>query len=65
MGALVGLGVGVGLLLIWSAFYLPRTPRPPRPGGTQERRQVLVRIHLDTVGDPVHLGPDLLVTRHG
>lgn len=24
MGALVGLGVGVGLLLIWSAFFLPR-----------------------------------------
>jgi len=30
MGALVGLGVGVGLLLIWSAFALPRTPRPGR-----------------------------------
>ena len=28
MGALVGLGVGVGLLLIWSAFALPRRPRP-------------------------------------
>jgi tight adherence protein B len=27
MGALVGLGVGVGLLLIWSAFFLPHTPR--------------------------------------
>jgi tight adherence protein B len=27
MGALVGLGVGVGLLLIWSAFSLPRAPR--------------------------------------
>ena len=26
MGALVGLGVGVGLLLIWSAFALPRRP---------------------------------------
>ncbi len=25
MGALVGLGVGVGLMLIWSAFFLPRT----------------------------------------
>ena len=30
MGALVGLGVGVGLLLIYSAFALPRRPRPPR-----------------------------------
>jgi tight adherence protein B len=28
MGALVGLGVGLGVLLIWSAFA---TPRPPRP----------------------------------
>jgi tight adherence protein B len=28
MGALVGLGVGVGVLLIWSAFFLPRVPRP-------------------------------------
>jgi tight adherence protein B len=27
MGALVGLGVGVGLVLAWSAFALPRTPR--------------------------------------
>lgn len=25
MGALVGLGVGVGLMLIWSAFFLPRS----------------------------------------
>ena len=30
MGALVGLGVGIGLLLIWSAFALPRSPRGPR-----------------------------------
>jgi len=30
MGALVGLGVGIGLLLVWSAFAMPRTPRPPR-----------------------------------
>ena len=28
MGALVGLGVGCGLLLIWSAFAIPRTARP-------------------------------------
>lgn len=27
MGALVGLGVGLGLLLVWSAFALPRQPR--------------------------------------
>ena len=32
MGALVGLGVGVGLLLVWSAFAVPRTPRSPDRG---------------------------------
>ena len=32
MGALVGLGVGTGLLLIWSAFAVPRTARPTREG---------------------------------
>lgn len=31
MGALVGLGVGLGLLLIWSAFALPRKPRVADP----------------------------------
>ena len=30
MGALVGLGLGVGLLLMWSAFALPRVARPVR-----------------------------------
>ncbi len=33
MGALVGLGVGVGLLLIWSAFALPRQPPAPAARG--------------------------------
>jgi tight adherence protein B len=34
MGALVGLGLGIGLLLIYSAFFLPRGPRRrgTRPG---------------------------------
>lgn len=38
MGALVGLGVGVGLLLMWSAFALPRSvrPTPRRPGRLRE-----------------------------
>lgn len=32
MGALIGLGVGLGLLLIWSAFAVPRRPRQgPKP----------------------------------
>ncbi len=30
MGVLVGLGVGAGLLLIWSVFAWPRTERPAR-----------------------------------
>jgi tight adherence protein B len=34
MGALVGLGVGVGLLLVWSAFALPRRPRSPATGAS-------------------------------
>jgi len=27
VGALVGLGLGLGLLLVWSAFFVPRTPK--------------------------------------
>ena len=36
MGALVGLGVGIGLLLVWSAFTMPRTParRATGPAGS-------------------------------
>ena len=30
MGALVGLGVGIGLMMIFSAFVLPRSPREDR-----------------------------------
>ena len=38
MGALIGLGVGIGLLLVWSAFFLPRTPRAvPADGGRLRR----------------------------
>jgi tight adherence protein B len=29
VGALVGLGVGIGLLLVWSAFFLPRSAGGP------------------------------------
>lgn len=32
MGAVVGLGCGVGLLLIWAAFFLPRAEKAPDPG---------------------------------
>jgi len=37
MGALVGLGVGCGLLLVWSAFALPRTPRTQRTSAADGR----------------------------
>ena len=39
MGVVVGLGVGVGLLLVWSAFALPRraTPSSARRAGRVER----------------------------
>ncbi|NHC25482.1 type II secretion system protein F [Nocardioides sp. IC4_145] len=40
MGALVGLGVGVGLLLVWSAFALPRTPRTTTRGDGPARRML-------------------------
>lgn len=48
MGALVGLGVGVGLLLVWSAFALPRSARPDRPGGGRAT-QLLARAGLGDV----------------
>lgn len=32
MGALTGLGFGLGSLLIWAAFYLPRAPHDPTSG---------------------------------
>jgi len=40
MGALVGLGVGIGLMLIWSAFFLPR--RPKSSTGKQGRLPMLL-----------------------
>ena len=47
MGALVGLGVGVGLLLIWSAFAMPRTERAStRSDGV---RRLLARAGLSDV----------------
>ena len=47
MGALVGLGVGVGLLLIWSAFAMPRTQRAStRSDGV---RRLLARAGLSDV----------------
>lgn len=45
MGALVGLGVGIGLLLVWSAFQLPRQARAPG-----DERSPRVRGLLDSAG---------------
>jgi tight adherence protein B len=44
MGALIGLGVGIGLTLIWSAFFVPRRPR------ARTRRVGRLRELLDRAG---------------
>ena len=44
MGALVGLGVGIGLMLVWSAFFLPRGTRPTRGPGRVRRGLVLAGL---------------------
>lgn len=51
MGALVGLGVGLGLLLIWSAFTLPRATRASGPTSTALSR-LLGRAGLSDVTVP-------------
>jgi tight adherence protein B len=48
VGALVGLGVGIGLLLVWSAFFLPRRPRQSERS-TGRSAQLLVRAGLGDV----------------
>lgn len=48
MGALVGLGVGIGLMLVWSAFFLPRSAsRPARGAG--RTTELLARAGLGQV----------------
>ena len=47
MGALVGLGVGVGLLLVWSAFFVPPQPRTARRRG--RTAELLARAGLGEV----------------
>lgn len=49
MGALVGLGVGVGLMLVWSAFALPRSPRPTPVRRESQTAQLLARAGLQQV----------------
>ena len=48
MGALIGLCLGTGLVLIWSAFFWPRTPKQSRPGGSRGR-QLLSRAGLGDI----------------
>ncbi|KQW49274.1 type II secretion system protein F [Nocardioides sp. Root1257] len=48
MGALVGLGVGIGLLLVWSAFLLPRRPRDAAPT-SRRTSDLLARAGLGQV----------------
>lgn len=49
MGALVGLGVGVGLMLVWSAFFVPRRPRTAGRPASRRTTEMLVRAGLDNV----------------
>ena len=48
MGAVVGLGVGIGLMLVWSAFVLPRRPRPAERS-LGRLAMLLARAGLDQV----------------
>lgn len=47
IGALVGLGAGAGLLLIWSAFFVP--PAPKRAGRYRRTGELLARAGLGEV----------------
>lgn len=47
MGALVGLGVGIGLLLVWSAFFLPQ--RGPTATRARRTTDLLARAGLGQV----------------
>jgi tight adherence protein B len=48
MGALVGLGIGIGLMLVWSAFALPRIPRD-QSRTTSRATDLLARAGLGQV----------------
>jgi tight adherence protein B len=54
MGVVVGLGVGIGLLLVWSAFALPRrAPRARRP--SSRLTELLARAGLGHVSSSAFL----------
>ncbi len=59
MGALVGLGVGVGLLLVWAAFALPRETTPTRR--TSRLRRTLAEAGLGHVSSASILGMSLVL----
>ena len=59
MGALVGLGLGVGLLLVWAAFALPRETSPaPR---TTRLRRTLAEAGLGHVSGASLVGMSLVL----
>lgn len=49
MGALVGLGVGIGLMLVWSAFFVPQRPRRTQERTVRRTADLLARADLGTV----------------
>ena len=51
MGALIGLGVGIGLLLVWSTFALPRSS-PTKSSAAVGMALRLHRAGLDSVSAP-------------
>jgi tight adherence protein B len=54
MGVLVGLGVGIGLMLVWAAFFVPRG-RPPKQSGRGQVEALLARAGLAHVSRPAFL----------
>ena len=48
MGALIGLGVGIGLMLIWSAFFVPNRPRQAT-ARTNRTAELLARAGIANV----------------
>jgi tight adherence protein B len=50
MGALVGLGIGTGLLLVWSAFFVSRRAR--KQGRSGRTAELLARAGLGEVSTP-------------
>ncbi len=55
MGALVGLGVGIGLALVWSAFFVPRRPRRTSTTDVGPVAGLLARAGLGDVAVPSFL----------